>query len=77
MTSLPAGKFGIQGRGILREGFWADIVIFDPQTIKDKATFDEPHQYPEGMKYVIVNGQICVNDGKMIGTRPGKVLKNS
>lgn len=75
MTSLPAGKFGIQDRGILREGFRADVVIFDPLIIKDKATFDEPHQYPEGIRYVIVNGQIVVNDGRMTGARPGKVLK--
>lgn len=75
MTSLPAGKIGLQSRGIIKEGFWADIVIFDPATIKDKATFDNPHQYPEGINYVIVNGQVVVDHGRLTDVRPGKVLR--
>jgi len=75
MTSLPAGKIGLKGRGVIKEGFWADIVIFDPAIIKDKATFDNPHQYPEGISYVIVNGQVVVDHGSLAGVRPGKVLR--
>ncbi len=75
MTSLPAGKIGLSSRGILREGFWADIVIFDPATIKDKATFNDPHQYPDGISYVIVNGQVVVDHGRLMKVRPGRVLR--
>lgn len=75
MTSLPAGKMGISGRGLIKEGFFADINIIDPATIIDKATFDKPHQYPEGIKYVIVNGEVVVDNGKHTGAKPGLVLK--
>ncbi len=75
MTSLPAAKIGLKCRGILREGFWADVVIFDQAVIKDQATFDDPHQYPEGIEYVIVNGQVVVDHGKLTGVRPGKILR--
>lgn len=56
-------------------GLFADITIFDPMTIKDRATFDNPHQYPEGIEHVIVNGELVVNEGKLTGARPGRVLK--
>ena len=75
MTSLPANKIGLKNRGIIKEGYWADIVIFNPDKIKDKATFEDPHQYPEGIYYVIVNGQITVDNGKITGLKPGKILK--
>ena len=75
MTSLPAAAFGIQDRGILREGFAADITIFDQDRIIDKATYENPHQYPEGISYVIVNGEVVVENGKHTGIRSGKVLK--
>ena len=75
MTSLPAGKIGLKCRGILREGFWADVVIFDQAVIKDQATFDDPHQYPKGIEYVIVNGQVVVDHGRLTGVRPGKILR--
>ena len=75
MTSLPAGKIGLKSRGILREGFWADVVIFDQAVIKDQATFDDPHQYPKGIEYVIVNGQVVVDHGRLTGVRPGKILR--
>ncbi|MBE9469904.1 MAG: D-aminoacylase [Chloroflexi bacterium] len=74
MTSLPGGKLGLESRGIIREGFWADIVVFDPDKIKDKATYADPHQYAEGIGYVIVNGQVVVENGRLTGMRPGKVL---
>ena len=75
MTSLPATKVRLQDRGLIKEGFWADLVIFDPNKIMDKATYQDPHQYPEGINYVIVNGQIVVENGKLTGKRPGKVIK--
>src|SRR5262249_6135391 len=56
LTSLPATNLGLDKRGLLREGYFADVVVFDPQTIADKATFDKPHQYAVGMKHVFVNG---------------------
>ncbi len=75
MTSLPAGKIGLQDRGIIREGSWADLAIFDAGTIIDKATFAEPHQYAEGIKYVLVNGQLVIDNGNSTGVRPGKILR--
>jgi len=75
MTSLPANKIGLKDRGILKEGYWADIAIFNKDEIKDKATFENPHQYPEGVYYVIVNGKMVVDNGNITGIRPGKVLR--
>ena len=77
MTSLPAKKVGLNGRGILKPGHWADIVIFDPNTIQDMATFGSPHQYPIGIEYVLVNGQFVVEQGRETGILPGKVLLKS
>jgi N-acyl-D-amino-acid deacylase len=80
MTSLPAQFMGFQDRGMLREGYKADITIFDLDEIKDKATFFEPHQYPEGIYHVIVNGTFLVEDSQLKEhTLPGEVLhvKNS
>jgi len=74
MTSLPAQIMGIRDRGLLREGNWADVVVFDPDRIRDAATFVQPHQYTEGVDYVLVNGQFVVEDGKVTGRLPGKVL---
>lgn len=75
MTSLPAQKFQLRDRGILREGFAADIVIFDEQQVQDLSTYDKPHQYSTGFKYVIVNGKLTVEDGRHNGTRAGTVLR--
>jgi len=77
MTSLPAQKFQLKDRGILREGFAADIVVFDEKTVQDQSTYNKPHQYSTGFKYVIVNGKITVNDGVHNGSRNGMVLKNT
>ncbi len=75
MTSLPAQFMGFKDRGMLKEGYKADITIFDLDEIKDKATFFEPHQYPEGMYHVIVNGTFLVEDGQLKeNTLPGEVL---
>ncbi|MEM0084680.1 MAG: D-aminoacylase [Candidatus Methanomethylicia archaeon] len=75
MTSTPANKLGLKDRGLIRKGFYADIVIFDKKTIIDTATFENPHQYPKGIKYVIVNGEIVIKDGEHTGKLPGKVLE--
>jgi len=75
MTSLPANTFRIMKRGILKEKFYADIVIFSLEKIIDKATFGNPHQYPEGIEYVIVNGKIVVERNKHTGELPGMIIK--
>lgn len=75
MTSLPAQRVGLKDRGILKAGFFADVVVFDPTTIIDKATFESPHQYSEGIQLVLVNGQIVWNEGVFAGNFPGRVLK--
>jgi N-acyl-D-amino-acid deacylase len=74
MTSLPAQIMGLKDRGLLRTGYWADLVVFDPATIADKATFEQPHQYPVGIPFVFVNGVAVVDDGKFTKATPGKVL---
>lgn len=74
MTYLPAKRMGLKDRGTITTGNFADIVIFDPTTIKDKSTYDQPHQYPDGIKYVIVNGCITVDDGIFTENRAGRVL---
>ena len=76
MTSLPARTFGLRDRGLLREGYWADLVLFDPARVRDKATYAQPHQYSEGFDIVLVNGTVVVEDGKVTGARPGKVIRN-
>ena len=74
MTSLPAQTFGLRDRGQIREGFAADIVIFDENTVTDKATFDQPHQYAEGFSQIIVNGQRVFDGQKMTGNLSGQPL---
>ena len=75
MTTLPAAVFGIKDRGILREGAFADIAVFDPAKIRDRATYIQPHRVAEGMSYVLVNGKVVVNDGKFTSALSGRVLK--
>ena len=75
MTSLPAQKFQLKNIGLLSEGYNADITIFDEKTINDMSTFDNPHQYSVGVKYVIVNGKLTMNDGKHTGARNGRTVK--
>ena len=74
MTSMPAQKLGLSERGLIREGFWADLVVFDPEVVADKATYKDPHQYPHGIEYVVVNGEIVIEKGEHTGNLPGKVL---
>ena len=74
MTSLPASNLGLKDRGLIREGMAADLVIFDAEKIIDKADYSNPHQYPEGLLHVIVNGQPVILDGEHTGNKPGKAL---
>ena len=74
MTSLPATNLGLADRGFVREGLFADVVVFDPKTIADKATFEKPHQYAVGMKHVFVNGKQVLKDGEHTGAKPGRAL---
>jgi len=76
MTSLPAQKFGLKDRGILKEGMAADILVFDEKQVKDLSTYEQPHAYSVGFTYVIVNGQLVVENGQHLGTRSGKTLRN-
>ena len=75
MTGMPAKRVGLQDRGLLREGMFADIAIFNPQTVIDRATFEAPNQYPEGVVYVIVNGQLSVDQGKRTAALAGRPLR--
>lgn len=75
MTTMPADRLGLKHRGRVEEGAFADLVIFDPTTVIDQATFAQPHQYPAGIPYVLVNGQVAVEEGKLTETRAGQVLR--
>lgn len=75
LTKLPATNLKIQGRGELKEGYFADIVMFDPASIQDHATFEDPHQYATGMQHVIVNGEVVLRDGEHTGALPGEVVR--
>jgi N-acyl-D-amino-acid deacylase len=77
MTSLPAQKFGLHDRGLLKEGFAADIVIVDPEKVNDRSTFDAPHQFSDGIPYVLVNGVPVVENGQHNGQRSGQTLKKT
>jgi len=74
-TALPAQRMRLADRGVLKQGMWADVVVFDPATITDKATFENPNQFSEGMAFVLVNGVPVVAEGKMTGELPGRVLR--
>ena len=75
MTAMPAERIGLRERGQIRAGWFGDIVVFDPETVIDRATFQDPHQYPLGIDWVLVNGQITVEDGEFRDARAGTVLK--
>ena len=76
-SALPAQRMRLTDRGVLKSGMWADVVVFDPNTIHDLATFDKPNQLSEGMEYVLVNGVAVIDGGKMTGALPGKVLRGA
>jgi len=75
LTGLPATNLKIENRGYLKEGSFADVVIFDPETITDNATFTDPHQYAEGVEHVFVNGKQALKDGNHTGAMPGRVVR--
>jgi N-acyl-D-aspartate/D-glutamate deacylase len=74
MTSWPATRMRLNDRGLIREGLWADVVIFDFERIQDKSTYEQPTLYPEGIDWVLVNGEVVIDRGRHTGARPGKVL---
>jgi dihydroorotase/N-acyl-D-amino-acid deacylase len=74
MSGLPAQRLKLYDRGLIRPGMKADLAIFDPATVADTATFEKPHQYAVGVKYVVVNGRIVIDDGKLTNERPGRIL---
>lgn len=75
MTQMPAEKFGIVNRGLVKEGYYADLVLFDPDTVIDQATYENSRRGPIGMPHVIVNGEFAVRDGKHVGTRSGRAIR--
>lgn len=77
MTGLPALTMGLTDRGLLRQGMKADVVVFNPKTVADKATFESPHQYPEGIPHVIINGQVSVLNGEFQHLKAGEVLRKN
>ncbi len=77
MTSFPARRFGLRDRGLILEGLWADLVVFDAEAIRDRASYTDPHRYPEGIEYVVVNGQLVIEGGRNTGVRAGQVLRRT
>jgi N-acyl-D-amino-acid deacylase len=75
LSALPATNLGLDHRGFLKEGMFADLVVFDPATIADRATFEKPHQYAVGMKHVFVNGVQVLKDGEPTGAAAGRVVR--
>jgi dihydroorotase/N-acyl-D-amino-acid deacylase len=73
-SALSAQKMRLADRGVLKQGMWADVVVFDPETIRDVATFDSPNQLSDGMRFVLVNGVPVIDEGKMTNALPGKVV---
>ena len=76
-SALPAQRMRLTDRGVLKQGMWADIVIFDPETVTDVATYDDPNRLSKGMEDVLVNGTLVIENGKMTGALPGKVLRGA
>ena len=77
MTALPAARVGLDARGVLKQGMYADLVVFDPATVIDRATFERPQQLSEGVRFVAVNGVLVVDDGRVTGARPGRALRGA
>jgi N-acyl-D-amino-acid deacylase len=75
MTAIPAGRLGFTDRGLVRPGFAADLVLFDPETIADRADYAEPHRYAVGVAHLLVAGRPVIRDGVLTGERPGLVLR--
>jgi dihydroorotase/N-acyl-D-amino-acid deacylase len=77
MTSMPARRFGLAGRGLVAEGHKADLVLFDPRTVGERATFENPHRFPRGIRWVIVNGRVAWNGRSISAKRHGQVLRGA
>jgi N-acyl-D-aspartate/D-glutamate deacylase len=77
MTGASAAALGLRDRGVLREGGWADVTVFDPARIGERGTYDEPHQYAVGVSTVVVNGEVVIDGGDHTGALPGRVLRRS
>ena len=77
MTGLPATKFRLRDRGFVREGAYADLVVLDPDRVLDRATFEDPRRYPDGIRHVFVNGTAVVREGEHTHARPGRPLRRS
>ena len=77
ISAAPAQRLGLNDRGLVKEGLAADLVVFNPQTVIDKATFEEPKKYPTGIDYVLVNGAVVVDGGKHTGKRNGRALSRA
>jgi N-acyl-D-amino-acid deacylase len=75
LTSVPAGRLGLRDRGVLQEGAFADLVVFDPSTVADEATYEEPARHPTGIEHVVVNGRMAISGGSETGERPGRLLR--
>ena len=75
LSSVPAARLGLRDRGIVREGWAADLVVFDPATVADLATWERPAVHPAGIRHVIVNGRLAVRDGAETGERAGRLLR--
>jgi N-acyl-D-amino-acid deacylase len=75
MTSLPARRMRLADRGLVRPGMAADLVVFDPEKVIDRATFGDPARYPDGIDVVVVNGKLVLDEGKLTPERPGRVLR--
>lgn len=76
MTSLPANAFHLEARGLLKPGHWADVAVFDPATVKDHATYEDPHQYATGFAFVLVNGEVVIENDQHTGAKPGHALRH-
>ncbi len=77
MTGFSAEKFGLRERGVIEEGAYADLVLFDPDQIIDRGTFEDPNRYPDGIAHVFVNGVHAVRDGSLTGARAGRALRRA
>jgi N-acyl-D-aspartate/D-glutamate deacylase len=74
MTGMPAARLRLKDRGVLQPGYAADVTVFDPRTVQDESTYADPHRYPTGIPYVVVNGTVVVDDAQMTDGRAGRVL---
>jgi N-acyl-D-amino-acid deacylase len=77
MTSAAAERLGLRDRGLVRDGFVADLVVFDPGRVRSNATYDDPRRYPDGIELVIVDGVVVIDAGRHTGARPGRVIRRS